>query len=161
MNPGVFQDDENADHQDDVAYDLRDGVLQRPIKSAVGEESREKKTLRARGNPENDDEQRDEQKNLNETQGHSRQWRTPLQRNAGRIDRRDREKYEGDQTQDRRNDRDEFIVDLEAGEDTPHDFALQCPGHQHAEREPGDKRDDTEKRDVVTRDLKQRPLQQR
>src|SRR5438874_389552 len=39
MNPGIVQHDENANDQDDVADDLRDGILQRAIQPAVYEES--------------------------------------------------------------------------------------------------------------------------
>ena len=59
MNAGVLEDDENADDQDDVADDLRDRVLERAIEAAVDEEAIEEKSLRARGNPEDRDQQRD------------------------------------------------------------------------------------------------------
>src|SRR5207302_6834791 len=44
MNTGVLEHDEDADDQDEVAYDLRDGVLQRPIQSAVNEEAVKEKS---------------------------------------------------------------------------------------------------------------------
>ena len=54
VNAGVLQDNEDANDEDDVRCDLRDRVLQRAIKSAVDEEAVEKKSLRARGNPEDE-----------------------------------------------------------------------------------------------------------
>jgi hypothetical protein len=39
MDPGIFDYHENADDQDNIAHNLRDGVLQRPIQTAVHEES--------------------------------------------------------------------------------------------------------------------------
>jgi hypothetical protein len=39
MNAGIIQHDENANDQNDVADDLRNGVLQRPIQPAVYQEA--------------------------------------------------------------------------------------------------------------------------
>ena len=39
MNAGIVQHDENANDQDDVADDLRNSVLQRPIQPAVYQEA--------------------------------------------------------------------------------------------------------------------------
>src|SRR4029077_5375729 len=39
MNTGIVQHHENANDQDDIANDLRDGVLQRAIQPAVYEEA--------------------------------------------------------------------------------------------------------------------------
>ena len=39
MNAGIVEHDENASDQDDVADDLRDSVLQRPIQPAVYQEA--------------------------------------------------------------------------------------------------------------------------
>src|SRR5262249_4868551 len=47
MDPSVFQNEENADDQHDVADDLGDGVLQRPIEPALREKPVEKKTFRS------------------------------------------------------------------------------------------------------------------
>ena len=73
MNAGVLEHDEDADDQDEVADDLRDGVLQGAIEPAVDEEAIEKKTLRARRDPEDGDQQRDEQENLNQAERDARQ----------------------------------------------------------------------------------------
>ena len=58
MDPGVFQNNEDADDEDEIADDLRDGVLERAVETAVDEEAIEEKTLRARRNPKDRDEQR-------------------------------------------------------------------------------------------------------
>ena len=89
MDAGVFQNDKNADDEDEVADDLRDGVLQGAIETAVDQKAIEEKALRARRNPEDGDEQRNEQKNLDETERDSWQRRVPREWNAGRIDRAD------------------------------------------------------------------------
>src|SRR6476620_462967 len=51
MDASVLQNKENANHQHDVADDLGDGVLQRPIESALRKQPVEKKTFRPRGKP--------------------------------------------------------------------------------------------------------------
>src|SRR5205807_1790386 len=83
MNAGVFQDNENSDHEHDVARDLGDGVLQRAIESAVGQEPVKEKTLGAGGDPENCDQQRDEEKDLKKAQCHAWQRLVPGQWNPG------------------------------------------------------------------------------
>ena len=75
MDPGVFEDDENADDEDEIADDLRDGVLQRTVEPAVDQKAIEEKTLRARRNPKDRDQQRHQEKNLDETERDSRQGR--------------------------------------------------------------------------------------
>ena len=132
MNASVLQDNENANHQHDVADDLGDGVLQRPIQPALSKKPIEKKSFRPRGKPKDRHQQRDQQENLNEAQSDCRKRRGPSQRNARSIDRGDREKDERRHTQDRRDDRDEVCVDLEAAEKTPNDLALQKPGNDQS-----------------------------
>ena len=83
MDPGVIKHDENADDQDNVSDNLRDGVLQRAIESAVGEEAIEKETFGARGKPEHHHQQPDEQEKLNQTEVNRGQRRAPSQRDAG------------------------------------------------------------------------------
>jgi len=68
MNAGIFQNNQNANYQHDVADDLGDGVLQRAIKSALGKESVEQESLRPGRQPKHRDQQRDEQENLEETE---------------------------------------------------------------------------------------------
>ena len=43
MDSGVIEDNKNADHQHDIADDLGNGVLERAIQPAVGEEAVEEK----------------------------------------------------------------------------------------------------------------------
>src|SRR5437762_7731508 len=47
MNTRVLQDNKNAHHENDVAENLGDGVLERTIKSAVSKKPIKKKTLRS------------------------------------------------------------------------------------------------------------------
>ena len=47
MDAGILQDNENADDQNDVADDLRDGVLKRAIQAAVDQKPIEEKSFRA------------------------------------------------------------------------------------------------------------------
>src|SRR6266487_4221145 len=89
MDAGVFQNNENADDKHDIANDLGNRVLKGAVQPAMHEETVEKKTFGSRGNPENDDEERDEQKNLDETERNTGQRRVPAQRNAGGINRAD------------------------------------------------------------------------
>jgi hypothetical protein len=67
MNPCVFQDKENANDQHDVADDLSNRVLERTIESTLSQQSIKKKAFRSRGDPENRNQKRDEQKNLKKT----------------------------------------------------------------------------------------------
>src|SRR2546430_35425 len=45
MNTRVLQDNENANHEDDVAENLGNGVLERTVESTVGKKSIKKKML--------------------------------------------------------------------------------------------------------------------
>ena len=92
MDAGVLQDNNNADDQHDVADDLRNRVLQRAIEPALGEQPVKQKTLRARGNPEDRDQQRDEQENLEQAERDAGQRRIPRERDARGVDRVNREK---------------------------------------------------------------------
>ena len=47
MNAGIFQNNQNANYQHDVADDLGDGVLERTIESAVDEKPIKKKAFRS------------------------------------------------------------------------------------------------------------------
>src|SRR5215469_2634363 len=125
MDTSVLQNKKNADYQHDVAHDLRNGVLQRPIEAAVRKQPVEKKTLRSRGKPKHRYQQRDQQENLNKAQVDCRKRRSPSQRNSRSIDGGDSKKNNCCQTQDRRDDRDEVGVNLEPAEETPNDLALQ------------------------------------
>src|ERR1700730_8516569 len=98
MNSSIFENDKNTDNEHDIADDLRNGVLERALQSAVDQDAREKEPLRARGNPKDDDEQRDKQKELNETEADSRQRRAPRQRNARGINGIDGKKDERGKT---------------------------------------------------------------
>ena len=60
-----------------------------------------------------------EQKNLNETERDSGQGRVPRKGNAGGIDRADGEKDKRGHAQQRRDNRDEFRVELESAEEPP------------------------------------------
>ncbi len=117
MDAGVLQDDENADDEDDVGGDLRDRVLERAIEAAVDEEAVKEEAFRARGNPEDEKEQADEQENLEEADRHAGERRAPGEGNAEAIDRADGEENERNDAQDRRDDRDEIRVELEAAEE--------------------------------------------
>src|SRR6185295_16062818 len=91
VNPGVVQNYENANNEDDIADDLRDGVLQRPIQAAVYEEAVKEKRSCPRRYPKNSEEEGDEQENLDERERDARQRSIPGQRDASRVDRRDSE----------------------------------------------------------------------
>src|SRR6476661_5458319 len=52
MDTSVLQNKENANHQHDVADDLGNGVLQRPIEPALRKQPIEEKTFRPGGDPE-------------------------------------------------------------------------------------------------------------
>src|SRR4029453_18556899 len=67
VNAGVFQNNENANNQHHIADDLGNGVLERTIESAVNEKAVEKKAFCPGGDPKHDDQERDKQKNLEDT----------------------------------------------------------------------------------------------
>src|SRR5690348_17181732 len=79
MNAGVIEDNENADDQDDVADNLSDRVLQRAVETTLSEETVKQEPFRARREPKDCDQQRDQQKKLEETEGDARKWRVPRQ----------------------------------------------------------------------------------
>ena len=160
MNPGVLEHDENADDQDEVADDLRDRVLKRTVETAVNQEAVEEKTLRARGKPEDRDEEGDEQEELNQTQRDARDGRGPEQRDTGGVDRVNGKENQSRDAQDRGDDRDEIRVELEAGEKTPDDFALEARRNEQPEREQRGESDQPKERNVVSANVKQRPLEE-
>ena len=67
VDTGIVENDDDPDDQHDVTDDLRNGVLERTIQSALSKESVKKKALRSRGDPKNGNQERDKQKNLKET----------------------------------------------------------------------------------------------
>src|SRR5205807_10227373 len=111
MNAGVLEDDEDADDENEVADDLGDCVLQRAIQPALDQDAVEKKTLRARGKPEDRDEQPDDEEHLDETEREARDWRGPEQGNAGGVDGVDGEENQRGEAQDRGDNRDEIRVE--------------------------------------------------
>src|SRR6266550_1592231 len=161
MDASVLQNKENANHQNDVADDLGNGVLQRPIQPALRKQTVEKKTFRSRRKPKHSHQQSYQQENLNKAQADCRKWRGPSQRNSRSINRGDSEKDNGGQTQDRRDDRDEVCVDLESAEETPNDLALQKSGNDHSGGEKSDEGDQSQDRHVTLADMKQRLLEKR
>ena len=94
MNAGIFQNNQNANYQHDVADDLGDGVLERTIESAVDEKPIKKKAFRSGGDPKNRDQDGDKQKNLEKTKRNGWERRVPGQRNARCVNRADGEKDE-------------------------------------------------------------------
>ena len=94
MNPSVLQDNENADHQHDVADDLGNRVLERTIESALREQPVKEKAFRSRRNPKTAIRERYQQENLKQTQLDSRKTGVPAQWNASGVNRADREKDE-------------------------------------------------------------------
>jgi hypothetical protein len=68
MNPGILKDNEDADNQHNVAYDLGNGVLERTIESTLCKQPVKEKALRSRGDPKNRNQERDQQKNLKQAQ---------------------------------------------------------------------------------------------
>src|ERR1043166_10057404 len=86
MDPGIFQDNENPDDEDEFADDLRDRVLKGTIQSTYNQEPIKEDAFRARGKPEHRDEEHDEQEDLNEAQRKSGNGRGPEQGNAGGVD---------------------------------------------------------------------------
>jgi hypothetical protein len=161
MDPSVLQNKKNADYQHDVAHDLRNGVLQRPIEAAVRKEPVEKKTLRAGGKPKHRYQQPDQQENLNEAQVDCRKRRGPSQRNSRGIYPGDSEKDNHRETQDGCDDRDEVCVNLEPAEETPNDVALQKPRSDYSSREKPDEGDQSKERYVPLANVKQWLLQKR
>ena len=69
------------------------------------------------------------------------QRRIPAQWNSGGINCADREKDEGGNTENRRDDRDEVGVDLEAAEKAADKMALQHPGDDEPRGKKTDERD--------------------
>ena len=118
VNPGVVQNYENANNEDDIADDLRDGVLQRPIQAAVYEEAVKEKRSCPRRYPKNSEEEGDKQENLDERERDARQRSIPGQRDASRVDRRDSEKDQRGEAEDGRDDRDKILAEFESGEET-------------------------------------------
>jgi len=118
VNAGVVQNNENANNKDDIADDLRDGVLQRPIQAAVYEEAVKEKWFCPRRYPKNSEEEGNEQENLDERERDARQRSIPSQRDASRVDRGDREKDQRGKAEDGRDDRDKILAELESGEET-------------------------------------------
>ena len=157
MDAGVFQDNKNADDEDEIADDLRDGVLQRAIEPAVDEKAVEQKTLRPRRNPEDRDEQRDQQKNLDETERDSRQGRVPESGMPAALIALTVKKTSAATLSDRRDDRDEVWVELKAAEEPPDRarFAatLATIRPSSKERHEGEQ---PEERDVVPGHVKER-----
>jgi len=160
MNPSVLEDDENADDEDEITDDLRDGVLKGTVEPAFDEEAVEEETLRPRGKPEDSDEQRDEEKQLHQTERDARNWRRPEQGNAGGIDSVNREENEGRPAQDRGDDRGKIRVELEASEETPDDLALEPGRNEQPEGEQRRERHQPEERDVMLANVKKRPLEE-
>src|SRR4029434_5579607 len=64
VNTGIFKNNQNADHQHDVADDLGNGVLERAVQPTLSEEPIKKKPFRPRGDPKNCNQESDQQKNL-------------------------------------------------------------------------------------------------
>src|SRR5262249_31827678 len=159
MDASVLKNQENADHQHDVADDLGDRVLQRSIDPALRKQPVVKKTFRSRGKPKHRHQQRYQQENLNEAQIDCRERRAPSQRNSCSIRCSDGEKDNGRQTQDRCDDRDEVCVDPEPTEKTLNDLALQKPGNDQSGGKKPDEGDQSKDRYVVLASIKQRPLQ--
>jgi len=160
MNAGIIENNKNANDENDVADDLRDRVLQRTIEPALGQETIKEKPFRARRDPEDCNEKRDEQKNLKKTEIEGRQRRVPGKWYARGVDSIHGKKRDRGQTQDRGQDRNQVGVDLEPAEEAPDDVALQCAGREQADGKPNYERDDAEKRHIVTKDMEQWFLQQ-
>ncbi len=158
--PGVFEDDEDADDEDEIADDLGDRVLERAVQAALDEEAVEQKTLRPRREPKNADEQRDQQKDLNQAEVEAEHRRGPEQRNARGVDGVDGEKNERGNAQDRGDDRDEIRVEFEAGEKAADHLALESPGDEEPKSEEPGEGHQAEERNVVPAHVEKGPLQQ-
>ena len=156
VNAGVLQDDENANDKDDVGDDLRDCVLERAIEPAMDEEAIEEKALRTRRNPEDEKEQRNEQKNLHQADRDAWDRRRPCEGNPERVDCADGKKDDGDGAEDRRDDRDEIAVELEPAEQPPNERALNDPGDDEPENEKPNERGDAEDGDVTAGQIEDR-----
>ena len=118
MNAGVVQNNKNANNEDDIADDLGDGVLQRPIQAAVNEEAIKQERFCPRRNPKNCEKESDEQENLDECERDARQRSIPSQRDAGRVDGRDSEKNQRGEAEDGGDNRDKILAKFESGEKT-------------------------------------------
>lgn len=158
MDSSVIEHDEEPDDQDNVADDLRDGVLQRAINSAFREKTVVEKMFRLGGKPKHPDEQRDEQENLDQADLDSGDGRVPRKRNAGGVDRAHHEKDEHGKAQDRGRDRDEIFVDLKTGEKTADGIALHHPRDDEPGGNEDRKRDQAEDRDVLVEGMEKRLL---
>jgi len=161
MNAGVLQDNEDADDEDDVRCDLRDGVLQRAIKPAVDEKAVKKKSLGARRNPKDDDQQSDEEENLQQANRDAGQGRAPGEGDAETVDRADKKENQRRQAQDSGDDGGEVAVDFETAEQPPHKAALEELSHDQSERDQAEKGDEAKDRNLVTREIKDRVVKPR
>ena len=160
MNAGVLEHDEDADDQDEVADDLRDGVLKGAVEPAFDEKAVEEKTLGARGKLEDRDEQRDQQKYLDEAQVDARERRGPKKGNTSGVDGADEEEDERRKAEDRGDDRDEIRIEFETREKAPDDLALERAGEDQSGGEKAGKRHQPEERDVMVAHVKKRALEQ-
>jgi hypothetical protein len=124
MNPGVLKDNEDADNQHNVAYNLGNGVLERTIESTLCKQPVKEKALRSRGDPKNRNQERDQQKNLKQAQLDRRKSGIPSQGNSGGIYRTNGEKDDQRQTQNGRDNSDEIDVNLETAKKPANRIAL-------------------------------------
>ena len=122
-----MQPDDQAEREHEVTGDLRQRVLQCAIESAFRKKTVVEKTFRLRGEPKQPNQQRDEEKNLNQADLDSRDGRVPRERDAGGVDRAHHEEDERCKAQDRGRDCDEVLVDLKPAEKTADGIALQHP----------------------------------
>src|ERR1051326_1842467 len=160
MDAGILQHDKDADDQDEIADDLRDRVLKRPVEPAVNQEAVKEKAFCSRGNPEDGDEKRDEEKQLDETEAHARDRRSPEERDAGGVDRVDGEEDKRRDAEDRGDDRREIRVQLEAGKESSDEIALEARGDEQTAGEQRGESDQPQKRHIVAADIEQRSLEE-
>src|SRR5947209_13435835 len=158
MNPGVLEDDENADDEDQVADDLSDGVLERAVEAASHKIAIEEEALCSRRDPKNREHQGDQEKKLEQAQRDSGERRSPKQRDASGVNRADREENECRRAQDRGDDRNEICVEFEPGEEPPDEFALEGPGEKKSRCEKASESYQPEERNVMIGDVKNRPF---
>src|SRR5437660_11848316 len=154
MNAGIVQYDKNANDQDDVTDDLRNGVLQRAIQPAVYQEAVKQKCFGARRYPEDSQEQGNEQENLNESKRKAGQRLIPRQRNTRSVDGGDREKDEGGESENRRDNRGKIFPELESGKQAPELFALKNLGERQSNSEKDSERNQTLGGDIIAADPK-------
>src|SRR5213075_2665047 len=160
VDPGIFQDNENPDDENEFADDLRDGVLKGTVQPASDEEPIEEDAFRARGKPEDRDEEHDEEEDLNEAQRKSGNRSGPEKGNAGGVDRADGEEDNRRNAQDRGYDRGEIGVQLEAGEKTPRHIALESRPDKQSRREQAGKCHQAEEGHVMSPEVEKRPLEE-